>query len=298
MRRHAPAVDGVLLVDKPAGGTSHDVVLAARRATGERRIGHAGTLDPFATGLLVLLLGRATRLLPYMNGEPKVYEATIRFGAETDTDDLGGAVVREAPPPGDDAVRAALPALTGIVSQTPPAYSAKRVDGRRAYAAARAGEALELAPVSVRVDRWELLGWRRGGPGDAALDVRVTCGGGTYIRALARDLGRLTGSAAHLSALRRTHSGPFAVSDAASLEALRNGDAHPLPPLAALAGTPVQTISSDEVARVARGIDIPARVPGDVGALVAGESGALVAVAERRAGRWQPRVVMHEVVPA
>ena len=297
MRRHAPPVDGVLLVDKPAGGTSHDVVLAARRATGERRIGHAGTLDPFATGLLVLLLGRATRLLPYMSGEPKVYVATIRFGAETDTDDLGGAVVRVAPPPTDEAVRAAIPTLSGSIAQLPPAYSAKRVGGRRAYAAARAGEALELAPVTVRVDGWELLGWRRGLPDGDELDVRITCGGGTYIRALARDLGRLTESAAHLSALRRTHSGPFDVADAASLDLLRGGEAPVLPPLAALQGMPVQPLGADEIARIARGIDIPAVVDGDVGALVAEESGALVAVAERRGDRWQPRVVMHEVVP-
>jgi len=298
MRRHTPAVDGVLLVDKPAGGTSHDVVLAARRATGERRIGHAGTLDPFATGLLVLLLGRATRLLPYVSGEPKVYEATIRFGAETDTDDLGGAVVRTAAAPSDEAVLAALPSLTGDVSQMPPAYSAKRVGGRRAYAAARAGEALELSPVTVRVDGWELLGWRRGLPDGDELDARITCGGGTYIRALARDLGRLTGSAAHLSALRRTQSGPFTVADAASLEELRAGVARPLPPLAALPGTPVQQLSPDEVARIARGIDLPATVAGEVGALVSAETGALVAVAQRRGERWQPRVVMHEVVAA
>src|ERR687883_1218619 len=115
-----PSIDGLLLADKPAGVTSHDVVLAARRACGERRIGHAGTLDPFATGLLVLLLGRATRLLPWMDGEPKVYAATIRFGAETDTDDLLGAVTREAAPPSDDAVRAAIPQLTGDIDQLPP----------------------------------------------------------------------------------------------------------------------------------------------------------------------------------
>jgi tRNA pseudouridine55 synthase len=180
----------------------------------------------------------------------------------------------------------------------PPAYSAKRVGGRRAYAAARAGEALELAPVTIRVDRWEVLGWRRGLPGGDELDVRITCGGGTYIRALARDLGRLTGSAAHLSALRRTHSGPFAVADAATLDDLRGGEAHVLPPLAALHGMPQQPISPDEVSRVARGIDLPARVAGDVGALVAEETGVLVAVAVRRGDRWQPRVVMHEVVAA
>jgi tRNA pseudouridine55 synthase len=298
MRRRTPLVDGVILVDKPAGGSSHDVVLAARRATGERRIGHAGTLDPFATGLLVLMVGRATRLLPYMSGEPKEYEATIRFGAETETDDLGGTVVRTAPAPSDEAVRAALPALTGELSQLPPAYSAKRVGGRRAYEAARAGEALELAPAAVTVHGWRLLDWRRGGAAGDELDVHVTCGGGTYIRALARDLGRLTGSAAHLSALRRTRSGIFRVEQAASLDALRAGEAPTLPPLAALAGMPVDVLSDEAVSRVVRGIDVEARVDGDRGALVNGATGALVAVAERRADRWQPRVVMHEVVGA
>lgn len=298
MRRHAPPVDGVLLVDKPAGGTSHDVVLAARRATGEPRIGHAGTLDPFATGLLVLLLGRATRLLPYMSGEPKVYVGTIRFGAETDTDDLAGVEIRAAAPPTAADVAAAIPALTGQISQLPPAYSAKRVRGRRAHAAARAGEPLALAPVDVRVDRWELLGWRRGLPAGDELDVRITCGGGTYIRALARDLGRLTGSAAHLSALRRTRSGPFDVADAASLDALRVGEARVLPPLAALHGMPVQSLGAADVTRISRGVDLPAAVEGALGALVSEDNGALVAVAERRGDRWQPRVVMHEVVPA
>lgn len=298
MRQRNRPIDGLLLVDKPAGGTSHDVVLAARRATGERRIGHAGTLDPFATGLLVLLLGRATRLLPYMSGEPKEYVATIRFGAETDTDDLGGTVVRVAEPPSESEVRAAIAALTGEIAQLPPAYSAKRVGGRRAYAAARAGEALELEPVSVRVHSWELLGWRRGGDAGDELDVRIVCGGGTYIRALARDLGRLTGSAAHLSALRRTRSGPFSVDEALSLDELRGGAARPLPPLSALDGMPVERLTSDDVALIVRGIDVAAHVAGDHAALVNDMNGALVAVAERRGERWQPRVVMHEPADA
>jgi tRNA pseudouridine55 synthase len=277
----------VLLADKPAGVTSHDVVVAARRATGERRIGHAGTLDPFATGLLVLLIGRATRLLPYMSGDPKEYEATVRFGSETDTEDLHGAVVRTAPPPAEQAVLDAIPRLTGEVEQVPPAYSAKRVAGRRAYDLARAGESPELAAVRVRVHGWRVLAWR----GDE-LDVAITCGGGTYIRSLARDLGRLTGSAAHLAALRRTRAGAFHVRDAVSLDELRAGRAPLLPPLAALEGAPVQPLSDDEVALIVRGIDVEARVAGARGALVHPETGALVALAERRGERWQPRVVM------
>lgn len=290
-RRPARAlpIDGLLLVDKPAGMTSHDVVLIARRATGERRIGHAGTLDPFATGLLVLLLGRATRLLPYIDGEPKVYRATIEFGSETDTEDGEGQVTRSAEPPAGSAVLAALPALTGTVVQVPPQYSAKRVEGRRAYAAARAGEHVALRPVTIRVDSWEVLGWS--GP---RLDARVTCGGGTYVRSLARDLGRLSGSAAHLRALRRERSGPFRVEDAIAVDALRDGQATIRPPLDALGDMPRQRLDDDEVGRIVRGIDVPATVPGERGALTHPASDALVAVAERRGDRWQPRVVMRE----
>ena len=279
-------VDGVLLVDKPAGVTSHDVVLAARRATGESRIGHAGTLDPFATGLLVLLLGRATRLLPYLDAEPKVYEATIRFGAETDTDDLGGASVRTAPAPSRSAIDDAIPRLTGALEQVPPAFSAKRVAGRRAYELARAGEEVELRPARVRVHAWEILDFR-----GHELDVRITCGGGTYIRALARDLGRLTGSAAHLTALRRVASGTFRVGGAVTLDELRAGTAPVLAPRAAFPELPAESLSSDEINRVAQGNPVPARIAGQRAALVA-DDGALVAYAERDGDRWQPRVVM------
>lgn len=208
-------VGGLLLVDKPAGITSHDVVVRVRRIYGERSIGHLGTLDPFATGLLVLLIGRATRLATFLDTEPKVYEAAIAFGSETETDDETGAVTRTAAPPPEAAIRAAIPSLTGAISQVPPAYSAKSVDGVRAYDAARRGEQLELAPVNVTVHSWDAV--RIDG---SAMRAVITCGGGTYIRALARDLGRATGSAAHLSGLRRTRIGEFDVKDAFSLDQL------------------------------------------------------------------------------
>ena len=143
--------EGLLLVDKPAGITSHDVVLMVRRIYGERSIGHLGTLDPFATGLLVLLIGRSTRLANFIVNEPKVYEATIAFGSETDTDDVTGIVTRSADPPEMSRVLGAIRSLTGTVQQTPPAFSAKQIGGRRAYQAARRGEAPELAPVTVTV---------------------------------------------------------------------------------------------------------------------------------------------------
>jgi tRNA pseudouridine55 synthase len=287
--------DGLLLVDKPAGVTSHDVVSAARRAIGEKRIGHAGTLDPFATGLLVLLVGRATRLLPHLHGEPKVYNATIRFGAETDTEDLLGTVVREAASPTRDALLAALPRFTGTINQVPPAYSAKRVDGQRAYDLARAGETVELKPVRITVFRWQVLALRDAPEGGIAeADVRIHCGGGTYIRSLARDLARAVGSAAHLSALRRIRSGPFTVDGAETLQSLRDGSVVVRPALDALDGFPEQVLSDDELKRIVRGIDVAATVPGAWGALTNGENGILVALAERRDDRWQPRVVMRE----
>lgn len=195
--------------------TSHDVVQQVRRIYAERSIGHLGTLDPFATGLLVLLLGRATRLANFLDMEPKVYEAVIVFGAETDTDDSTGTVIRQAALPAEAAIREAVRSLTGSISQVPPAYSAKSVDGTRAYDAARRGEPLELQPVEVTVHSWEIRDIH-----SASLSATVTCSGGTYIRALARDLGRLTSSAAHLGSLRRTRVGSFDISDAATLDTL------------------------------------------------------------------------------
>ncbi len=284
--------DGLLLVDKPAGVSSHDLVLAVRSSLGERRVGHAGTLDPFATGLLVMLVGRATRLLPYLPGDPKVYEATIAFGAETDTDDPLGAVIRSAPLPSRREVVAALPALTGILTHVPPAYSAKRVGGQRAYALARRGDAVALAPVSVRVDAWEALSWGGDEVAVSEWQARITCGSGTYVRALARDLGRAVGSAAHLVALRRLRSGPFDVGDAFSLDQLRDRSVVPQPALSALPHLPRQALGAGEIDAIVRGVDVEATVAGDRAALINSDSGLLVALAERRGNRWQPRVVM------
>lgn len=287
------ATDGLLLLDKPAGISSHDAVLSARRALHEKRIGHAGTLDPFATGLLVLLTGRATRLLPYIPGEPKVYDATIQFGAETETEDLLGTVTRQADLPSEADVRAAVPALTGIISQVPPAYSAKRVDGQRAYEAARAGVLLELKPVAIVVHSWHMIAWH----GDSC-DVRIVCGGGTYVRSLARDLGRAVGSAAHLRVLRRVAAGAFHVDDAQSVHALRDEPARLRPPLDALPHLARVALTNDEVHRIRRGLDIaitdlPITDASHV-ALVAAEHGGLIALGQQIGDRWQPRVVMRD----
>lgn len=207
--------EGLLLLDKPAGMTSHDCVDATRRAYGERSVGHLGTLDPFATGLLVILIGRATRLASFIEAEPKVYDTTIAFGNETDTDDVTGTVTRTAPPPEGAAIRSALQKLTGNIEQLPPDYSAKQVGGRRAYSAARAGEPLTLRPVRVRVDEWRIRSLE-----SDRMEATIVCAGGTYVRALARDLGRATGSAAHLASLRRTRVGAFDVRDATTVEQL------------------------------------------------------------------------------
>jgi tRNA pseudouridine55 synthase len=279
---------GVVLVDKPAGMTSHDVVAIVRRASGESRIGHAGTLDPFATGLLVLLLGRATRLLPYLSGEPKVYEAAIRFGNETDTDDATGIPTANAPVPTRAAVESVLPAFTGSIAQVPPAYSAKQVDGRRAHRAARAGTPLALDAAQVTVHRWEMLGWN-----DETLSARITCSAGTYIRALARDVGRASGSAAHLSALRRVASGPYTVDAAVSVEAVKGGALPIRSPVDALAECVADRLDGAAITRVVQGLTVPAGVPGHRGALL-DDDGCLVAVAERRGDDWQPRVVLRD----
>ncbi|HEX6050736.1 MAG TPA: tRNA pseudouridine(55) synthase TruB [Gemmatimonadaceae bacterium] len=278
----------MLLVDKPPGITSHDVVSAARRALATRRIGHGGTLDPFATGLLVLLIGHATRLLPYLDGEPKVYEAVVAFGAETDTDDATGAVVRTADLPSATRVREALRALTGSIDQLPPAYSAKQVGGRRAYDAARRGAPLALEPTRVTVHEWRVDDLQAD-----RLRATITCAGGTYIRALARDLGRLCDSAAHLEALRRTRSGAFHIEDAVPLEALESGAVEVRPPLAAVSQLPTARLSDENIVHVRHGRAIPAGT-GAAAASVAmiDDRGRLVALAERDGATWQPRVVL------
>ncbi len=218
-RRGATDLAGILLVDKPAGPTSHDVVAAVRRATGEGRVGHAGTLDPMATGLLVVLVGPYARLEPYLSSATKSYEATITFGSATDTDDAEGEVVATADIPSRVVqaghAREALAAIIGDGTQTPPAYSAIKVAGRTAYEAARAGEALELAARTITISRAELRAIRED---PASWDVTLTVSKGTYIRAIARDIGESEGTRAHLTALRRTQAGTLSLADARPLE--------------------------------------------------------------------------------
>lgn len=219
----APAnpASGVLLIDKPQGITSHDVVSRTRKFVGTRKVGHAGTLDPMATGLLVLGVNASTRLLTYVVGLDKEYFATIRLGAVSTTDDaegeLGGtADAATLATATDDAIAAGVARLTGPIRQRPSSVSAIKVDGKRAYALVRAGEEVELAERAVTVSEFEVLRIARGEWVD--VDVRVVCSSGTYIRALARDLGADLGIGGHLTALRRTRIGPFSVADAVPLD--------------------------------------------------------------------------------
>lgn len=217
-RRSGDGPDGICVVDKPAGWTSHDVVARARRLLGTRRVGHAGTLDPMATGVLVLGVGRGTRLLTFITGVSKSYEATIRFGVETDSLDADGAVVATHDmaglDPGDVVVAAEQ--LTGDLLQVPPMVSALKVDGRRLHELAREGVEVERAPRAVSVTRFDLA------PTDDPLlwHAAVDCSSGTYVRTLAADLGHLLGGGAHLASLRRTSVGPFLLGEAHDLEHL------------------------------------------------------------------------------
>lgn len=276
---------GLLLVDKPQGLTSHDVVARARRALGTRKVGHAGTLDPMATGLLTLGAGSATRLLTYLVGLDKTYETTMRLGAATTTDDAEGEVVSTAEPAAvaevtDEALTAGIRTLTGEIDQRPSSVSAIKVDGRRAYDRVRAGEEVELASRRVAISAFEVLAVRR--TADAIeVDARIDCSSGTYIRALARDLGAALGIGGHLTALRRTRVGPFDVADAVTLEAL------------AEQGASMLASPADVAARLFPVLDVDAAQARDLGhgkllALPAHAESEPVAAIERGAGGEHP----------
>ncbi|MFC8599877.1 tRNA pseudouridine(55) synthase TruB [Isoptericola sp. NPDC057191] len=296
--RRPTAPDGFLVVDKPAGWTSHDVVGRCRRLAGTRKVGHAGTLDPMATGVLVVGVGRATKLLTYVVGADKAYDATIRLGVATTTDDAEGEVVAAAGVgsgvPEDDLSRE-VAALTGDIRQVPTTVSAIKVDGKRAYARARAGEDVVLDARPVTVSRFEVLGSRATTTDDgvAVLDVDVTVvvSSGTYVRALARDLGAALGTGGHLTALRRTRVGGYALSGASTLEELEaqadsDGVLATLPLAdAARATFPVRDLGADEARALGYGQWVaPTGVRGTVAAI--GPDGALVALLEdtRRRG--------------
>jgi tRNA pseudouridine55 synthase len=291
------AESGLVVVDKPAGPSSHDVVARIRRLAGTRRVGHAGTLDPMATGVLVVGVERATRLLTYLVGADKEYLATMRLGVATVTDDAQGEVLSRRDASGLDggAVEAGVGMLTGEIRQVPSVVSAVKVDGRRAYARVRAGEAVELPARAVTVTAFEVLA-RREAEDDGVpvvdLDVRVVCSSGTYVRALARDLGAGLGVGGSLTALRRTRVGPYGLPHARSLESLA-GEFAVLPVAqAARLAFPACELTDDEARRLARGVRLPAAGLGPAPVAAFAPDGALVAVVAEEAGSVRPLVVL------
>jgi tRNA pseudouridine55 synthase len=288
----AGALDGVLIVDKPAGPTSHDIVAAARRALGTRGVGHTGTLDPSATGVLALVVGRATRLAPYLGGD-KDYQADVRFGRATDTYDAAGTTVAEsAARPSRDALERALQGFLGTFHQSPPPYSAKKIRGVAAYTLARRNRAVQPVPVPVTVHRLELAAF----DGEVAR-LRLAVSAGFYVRSLAHDLGAVLGTGAVLDGLRRTRAGPFAIGDAVNASLLDAGARAALVDRlvgidALLPDLPAVALSAGEVDLVRRGQDVRreaaplARLVDDRGRLVA------LATPGKRPGFLHPAVVL------
>ena len=298
---------GVLVVAKPAGPTSHDVVALVRRLSGTRRIGHGGTLDPFASGVLPLFLGGATRLVEYHLGDDKSYRATVCFGASSTTDDLAGELTpSEGPAPSWEAVEAALAEFVGPQLQQPPAFSAIQVGGRRAYAMARAGEPVSLAPRQVEIKRLELSEWDGADPDRPVAILEVTCSAGTYVRALARDLGARLGSGAYLGALVRTGSGPFTLDGARSLDDVRNAAAEAgaegvrgllLAADAGLEGIPAVSLTTAEIADANQGRFVkPAAglrgAPDGVPLRLLDAAGSIVGMGRREGARIAPTKIL------
>ncbi len=278
---------GLVLVDKPAGWTSHDVVAKVRRLAGTRRVGHAGTLDPMATGVLILGVDRATRLLGHLALHDKEYDATIRLGRSTTTDDregepIGADAEGEATKLTDSEIATVMRSMTGDIEQIPSAVSAIKVDGVRAYKRVRDGEAIELKARAVTVEAFDIVE-RRG----AELDVRVRCSTGTYVRALARDLGIALGVGGHLTALRRTRSGPYRIDEACSLDSLE-ASFTTLPLAEAVAGAfPRIDVSEEDAVRIAHGQRLALAVAASPSGVFAPD-GRVVALVEDRDGVAQP----------
>ena len=295
--------DGLVIVDKPGGWTSHDVVGKMRRLVGTRRVGHAGTLDPMATGVLVLGVERATRLLGHLALTRKEYEATVRLGQSTITDDAEGEVTEQAAAErvaavADEAITAGIAALSGEIMQVPSAVSAIKVDGVRSYARVRSGDEVKLQPRPITVYEFELRETRRlPAEGLIDLDVRVACSSGTYIRALARDLGEGLGVGGHLTALRRTRVGPYTLAEAESLTELmalyEAGEPIPVLPIAQAAGAAFPRYDADEeqAKAIAHGGPLPARGLGPGPIAVFAPDGTFLALVEEQGRRCKPIAV-------
>lgn len=292
-------LSGILVVAKEPGPTSHDIVALVRRLTGVRRVGHGGTLDPFAAGVLPVFVGHATRLVEYHIADAKQYRALVCFGARSTTDDLDGELTpSDAPAPSRAQVERALDAFRGEIEQIPPDYSAVRIAGRKAYELARHGEKPELRPRRVTVTRLELTEWDESDAARPTARLEIKCSAGTYIRALARDLGEMLGCGAYLGALTRTASGGFRLDAAHDLSAVRSalseGRADELL-LAMDTGLafPELTLSAAEITHLARGQQLrkPGAIPGDGLVRVRDEEGRLVAIGRSSEGTLAPEKV-------
>jgi len=284
-----PQRGGLVVVDKPAGLTSHDVVARVRRLAGTRRVGHAGTLDPMATGVLLVGIGRATRLLGHLALHDKDYDATIRLGLTTSTDDAEGEPLNYVSPVGvgQEAVAAAAVQLTGQIEQRPPGVSAIKVDGKRAYARVRAGEDVVLASRPVTVSRFAIGATREVTDADQLfvdVDVEVTCSTGTYIRALARDIGTALGVGGHLAALRRTRVGTFDLSRARTLSELEADFTITALNEAAAAAFVRRDLDADETQRLSHGGKLTPSMSGDLPVAAFGPDGEFIALLEDRDG--------------
>jgi tRNA pseudouridine55 synthase len=299
------AIDGILVVDKPVGPTSHDVVAIVRRLSGVRRVGHGGTLDPFAAGVLPVFLGQATRMVEYHLRDDKAYRAVMVFGARSTTDDLDGELTPSgAPAPTREAVEAVLTGFVGTVEQRPPDYSAVRIAGRHAYELARHGETPELKPRMVTFHEIGVVDWDERDPERPAATVDLRCSAGTYVRALARDAGDALGTGAYLGALVRTASGPFHREMARPLERVREllsdgkVDQLLLPVDTGLDAWPAVRVDQADLASLvrgqvvrARGVTLPPPGPDDQVRVLAPD-GRLAAMARVSGGRLHPEKVL------
>ncbi len=290
-RDDGPRIDGILVVSKPAGPTSHDIIDTVRRLTGVRRVGHGGTLDPFAMGVLPVFIGRATRMVDYHRFDSKAYRASVVFGAGSSTDDIDGEMTPgEAPVPDRATVEDALPAFRGEIEQIPPDHSAVHVGGKRAYELARGGEKPELKPRNVTIHSLELTEWDTADVDRPMAVLDVNCSAGTYVRSIARDLGRQLGCGAYLGALTRTASGPFELGSAHSLEHVRaelaagNLESLLLSADAGLDHIPMVCIPDSDREAIARGqiIRVRGEVSGPVDPAVVLESAEVVRVLDGR----------------
>src|SRR5215467_12672899 len=297
-RREKRDVNGWLVLDKPIGMTSTHAVSVAKRLYSAKRAGHAGTLDPLASGLLPIALGEATKTVPFVMDGRKIYQFTVRWGEERDTDDAEGRVVAtSAPRPSADDISALLPRFSGTIAQVPPRFSAIKIDGERAYDLARDGEVVELEARPVEIHRLSLVGVTD--PDHAVFSAE--CGKGTYVRALARDMGRLLGCYGHVSALRRTGVGPFGEQDGVSLEGLQAAESNALigllkPVADGLQGLPAISVSRADAARLARGQAVLLRgrdAPIVQGFMAVFTQGDLIALAEGAEGELQPRRIFN-----